>query len=122
MPTAPNKNILDPEPSIAVAKPAVDLASQTLREAFNYGTNLYERCRLTTKAKEDSAFPVLALFLHILQTIDAADVLISNICVEPAKLLIRSAYEAKLGIEYLNETMIRTRGTAWRVALQLSVQ
>lgn len=113
MPTEPDKNIFDPEPFIEAGKPAIELASQTLREAFNYGTNLYEKCRLTSKAEADEAFPVLALFLHILQMIDSAEVLISNICVEPAKLLIRSAFEAKLGLEFMDETMTRTRGIAW---------
>ncbi len=113
MPTEPDKNIFDPEPFIEVGKPAIELASQTLREAFNFGTNLYEKCRMTSKADADEAFPVLALFLHILQMIDSAEVLISNICVEPTKLLIRSAFEAKLGLEFMNETMARTKGIAW---------
>lgn len=113
MPTEPSKNILDPESYIELAKPAINLASQTLREAVNYGTNLYERCRVTSKADDDEAFPVLAQFLHILQMTDSIEVLISNSCVEPAKLLIRSAFEAKLGLEFMNEKMTRTRGIAW---------
>jgi len=109
------QNILDPESYIEIAKPAIDLASQTLREAVNYGTTLYERCRVTLKADTDEAFPVLALFLHILQMIDSIEVLVSNSCIEPAKLLVRSAFEAKLGIEFMNEKMTRTRGIAWIV-------
>jgi len=119
MPTEPDKNIFDPEPSIEVLKPAIELCSQTLREAFNYGTKLYERCRRTSKAEADNAFPVLALFLHILQMIDSAEVLISNNCVEPAELLIRSAFEANLGLEYMNESRTHTRGIAWIVRIIL---
>lgn len=115
MPTEPSKNILDPESYIEIAKPAIDLASLTLREAVNYSTNLYERCRVTSRADTDEAFPVLALFLHILQMIDSVEVLISSSCVEPANLLIRSAFEAKLGLEFMNEKMTRTRGIAWIV-------
>ncbi len=113
MPTEPSKNILDPESDINLAKPAIDLASQTLREAVNHGTTLYERCRTTSKADADEAFPVLALYLHILQMTDSIEVLISNSCIEPAKLLIRSAFEAKLSLEFMNEKMTRTRGIAW---------
>ncbi|MFC2014997.1 hypothetical protein ACFLUP_03295 [Chloroflexota bacterium] len=69
MPTEPDKNLFDPESFIEVAKPAIELSSQALREVFNYGTKLYERCRLTSKAEGDNAFPVLVLFLHILQMV-----------------------------------------------------
>ncbi|MFC1874291.1 DUF5677 domain-containing protein, partial [Chloroflexota bacterium] len=113
MPTEPDKNIFDPEPFIEIVKPAIELASQTIREAFNYGTNLYNKCRLTSKADVDEAYPVLAIYLHVLQMIDSAEILISNICIEPSKLLIRSAFEAKLGLEFMNEKMTRTRGIAW---------
>jgi len=113
MPTEPSKNILDPETDIKLAKPAIDLASQTIREAVYHGTTLYERCRTTSRADADEAFPVLALYLHILQMTDSIEVLISNSCVETANLLIRSAFEAKLSLEFMNKEMIRTRGIAW---------
>lgn len=115
MPTEPSKNILDPESDINLAKPAIDLASQALRETVNHGTTLYERCRKTSRADAEEAFPVLALYLHILQITDSIEVLIVNSCVEPANLLMRSAFEAKLSLEFMNKEMTRTRGIAWLI-------
>jgi hypothetical protein len=46
---------------------------------------------------------------------DAIEVLVYNSCVEPAQLLLRSSFEAKLGMEYMVETMSRTRAIAWMV-------
>ncbi len=113
MPTEPDKNILDTESYKETVQPMIDLASSVLREAVNYASTLYERCRVTKKADNDESYPVLALFLHILQLMDSIEILISNCCIEPANVLIRSAFEASLGLEYICETSTWTRGHAW---------
>ncbi len=115
MPTEPNKNILDTESCKETVKPLIDLASTVLREAVNYSSNLYERCRNSSKADNEESFPILALCLHIIQMIDSVEILLSNCCVEPANILIRSTFEAKLGLDYMSDTMTRTRGLAWIV-------
>ena len=113
MPTESNKNILDTESYKETAQPMIDLASTVLREAVNHASTLYERCRVTKKADNDESYPVLALFLHIIQMMDSVEILISNCCVESANVLVRSAFEAALGLEYMCETSTRTRGLAW---------
>lgn len=113
MPTEPIKHVLDRENDINLAKSMIDIASPVLQEAINYATQLYETCRLSEKASTDDAFPILALYLHIIQMVDSIEVLISNSCVEPAQLLLRSAFEAKLSLEFIIEKMPRTRGIAW---------
>jgi len=76
MPTEPNKNILDTESCKEMVKPLIDLTSTVLREAVNYSSNLYERCRNSSKADNEESFPILALFLHIIQMIDSVEILI----------------------------------------------
>ncbi len=115
MPTEPSEHMLNPESDTDLARPAIEIASPVLREAVNYATKLYERCRMSSKAENEEAFPVLVLYLHIIQMIDSMEVLISNSCVEPAQLLLRSAFEAKLSLEFMVEKMRRTRAIAWIV-------
>ncbi|MFC1871379.1 DUF5677 domain-containing protein [Chloroflexota bacterium] len=115
MPTEPYKPLLNRDLNKALIKELNDIASPALQEAVNYATNLYQKCQGSTKGNTDEAFPVLALYLHIIQLTDAIEVLISNSCVEPAQLLLRSSFEAKLGMEYMTEKMRRTRAVAWMV-------
>ncbi|MFC2021503.1 DUF5677 domain-containing protein [Chloroflexota bacterium] len=113
MPTEPNEHVLNRISDIERAKPMIDIASPVLREAINYGTRLYERCRNTSKASTDEAFPVLALYLHIIQMVDSIEVLVFNSCVEPAQLLLRSAFEARLSLDFMVEKLQRSRAIAW---------
>ena len=119
MPTKPLDYVLDRDVAKVQAKPLIDVASQGLQEVVNYATNAYERCRTSKKGSKEEAFPVIALYLHMIQMTDSVEVLISNCCGPPADLLIRSSFEAKLSIEYILEKKSDRRAVAWLVKRQI---
>lgn len=115
MPTKPLDFVLDRDMSKVQAKPIIDIASPALKEAINYATNVYERCRTSKKGSKEEAFPIIASYLHMIQMVDSIEVLISSCCGAPANLLLRSSFEAKLSIEYMLEKRSRKRAIAWLV-------
>lgn len=115
MPTKPLNLLLDREVDKEQSKPIIDIASPVLQEVVNYATTVYERCRTSKKGGKGEAFPVLASYLHMIQMTDSIEVLISNSCGPPAFLLLRSSFEAKLGIEYIIEKKSEKRALAWMV-------
>jgi len=113
MPTQPYEPLLDRDTS--KIKFIVDTVCPVLQETVNHATNFYQRCQTSQECASDESFPALAMYLHIIQMIDSIEVLISNGCVEPANLLLRSAFEAKLGIGYLLEKNRGQRAISWIV-------
>ncbi len=100
---------IDPNDASA-SKPLIEKASPALQEAINYATTVYERCRTSKKGSTEEAFPVIALYLHIIQMTDSIEVLVSNCCPTPANLLLRSSFEAKLSLQSKPLREIRPRG------------
>lgn len=119
MPTKHLDYVLDRDLSKAQAKQLIDIASPVLQEAINYATNAYERCRLSDKGSKNEAFPVIALYLHIIQMTDSIEVLVSNCCGSPTIPLLRSLFEAKLSIEYILDRRTKKRAVAWLVRKQI---
>ncbi|MFC1917213.1 DUF5677 domain-containing protein [Chloroflexota bacterium] len=115
MPIESFEPILSREFAIGLSKPIIDVASPILKESVNWATNLYPRCQTSKAGEKPEAFSLLALFLHVIQSIDAVEVLVSNSCGTPANLILRSAFEAKLSIEYICEKKSQRRSTAWAV-------
>jgi hypothetical protein len=113
MPTEPYKPILDRD--LTKIKPFSDKISPVLQEVINYATQFYQRCQISKECKGDETYPVLALYLHIIQMADSIEVLISNGCSEPANLLLRSSFEAKLSISYILEKNVSQRSISWMV-------
>jgi hypothetical protein len=115
MPSESFEPILDRDTTKVFAKPIIDIASPILKEAVNWATNLYPRCQTSKAGEKPEAFSLLALFLHVIQSIDAVEVLVSQSCGAPANLILRSAFEAKLSIEYICEKKSQRRSAAWAV-------
>ena len=116
MPTKPLDSMLNRDIDKVQAKLIIDIASPLLQEVINYATNAYERCRTSKNGGKEEAFPVLASFLHIIQMMDSIEVLISSGCGPPGFLLLRSSFEAKLGIEYILDRKGKTRALAWELS------
>jgi hypothetical protein len=115
MPTEPVKEFLDRERVRDISKPVIEIASPLLKEVVNYATNVLDKCQSSKKADKEEAFPLLALYAHIIQMADSAEVLISNGCGPPGYLLLRSSYEARLSIRYLLEKDTDKRSIAWLI-------
>jgi len=113
MSTESFKPILDRDTAIELAKPIIDLASPILKEAVNYATNVYARCSSSKKGRLYEAYPVLASYVHLIQMTDSIEVLISSGCAAPVELLLRSAFEGKLTIEYILEKRSKSKKRAF---------
>lgn len=115
MPNEPFKKLLDRDLSKASLREMIDVASPTLREAVNFGTQAFARCQssVPSDAEPDVDLPALALYYHILEMTDAVEVLVSQCCLVPAKLQLRSSFEAMLSLEYILENDYRQRSFCW---------
>jgi hypothetical protein len=117
MPTQPLDTILDRDLSRVAAKEIIDVASPLLQELVNYGSNLFIRCLTSAKGIIDEDSAVLALYRHTLEMTDGIEVLISQSCPIPAIPLLRSSFEALLGMEFIlqNEKEYIRRSLSWLV-------
>lgn len=59
--------------------------------------------------------PPVMTFLHLIELADAVEILLESSSVHPAKLLLRSMFEATLTIEYLFKADTKRRCFAWLV-------
>lgn len=115
MPTEPVKEFLDRERVRDISKPVIEIASPLLREVINYCTYVLDKCQISKKADKEEAFPLLALYAHMMRMADGIEVLISSGCGAPGYLLLRSSYEARLSIRYLLEKDTDKRSIAWLI-------
>jgi hypothetical protein len=112
MPTQPYEPLLNRNMG-ELLKPVKEALSPVLKEAINYATHFYQRIQTSRECENDETFPIIALYLHIIQMTDSVEVLISNGCAEPANLLLRSSFEAKLAIDYMLEKNTKQRAISW---------
>ena len=87
MPTQPNELLLNRDPK-TLHKIIPEILTPCLQEVVNYGTQFYQRSQISKEFKSDDTYPVLALYLHMVQMTDSIEVLISNGCAEPAKYIL----------------------------------
>ena len=84
MPTEQLKSLLDRDLSIAFAWDRIDPSSRVVKEIVNFSTNAFARCAQSAKGDENEDTAALALYLHIIEMADGAEVLISQCCAVPA--------------------------------------
>lgn len=115
MPTEPFDEVLDRAGAITKADTLIDLTCPMLREAVNYSTHAFARVVETGPGSIHAAAfaaPVV-LFRHAIEVTDAIEVSLSNSCVEPAKLMLRGAFEAMLAVQYVCNADVERRALAW---------
>ncbi|TKJ40353.1 hypothetical protein CEE37_08480 [candidate division LCP-89 bacterium B3_LCP] len=95
----PLEKMLDRDLSIVMAKEEITLTSEALPKVINYSTKLCSRCFPSTPKPSDVA--IIVSYMHIIEMVDAIEVLVSSACVNPAKLQLRSAFEGFLNLQYL---------------------
>jgi hypothetical protein len=104
--------------SKAASKELIDVVSPLLQELVNYATNALARCARSDQIspRRDVDLAVLALYRHVIEVTDGIEVLLSQSCAVPAIPLLRSAFEAHLGIEYILQDEYERRSLSWLVA------
>ncbi|HKK46874.1 MAG TPA: DUF5677 domain-containing protein [Balneolaceae bacterium] len=111
------KSILDRELSLANSREMRKIVSPLIIEVVNYSTNAFGRYASLTKHHRHEDLSILILFIHTIEMMDSIEVLISRSISEPAQLILRSLFEATLGIDYLlqDEKEYLNRSYAWLI-------
>jgi hypothetical protein len=84
-----------------------------LSEIVNQGLAVFARCRQSSKGVGDDDVAPLYLYLHLVEMLDGVDVLVSQSCPLPGTLLLRSAFEAMISLEYILKEDTSRRSRAW---------
>ena len=100
MPTTPPLGLLEREIQKAKVREILNETEPVLKEIVHYGLALYARCTHTAK-RGDENLPILLSYLHLLEMLDAIQVLVSEASIIPSRLQLRSMFEAILTIEYI---------------------
>jgi len=89
--------------------------SEVLEEAVNFGSQVFKWCNESLEGNADKEVPLILLFRHVLELLDAVSILIKESSAEPCKLQLRSLFEALLSINYLLEEDRKERAYAFLV-------
>src|SRR6266446_6134238 len=121
MPTEPLQRLLDRDFHKVEASPVIDVACSLLREIVNYGTNVFGRCEQSVRHAKvqnihvEGHYVILLLYLHVVEMLDALEVLIAASVVIPSFLQLRSAFEAYLQLAWILKEDTRRRVYAYLV-------
>lgn len=89
--------------------------SEVIEETVNFGSLVFKWCNESLEGKADKEVPLILLFRHVLELLDAVSILIKESSAEPCKLQLRSMFEALLSINYLLEEDQEERAYAFLV-------
>lgn len=104
MPTKPLETVIYRELQIARAKKFLGVASPLFQELVNYGSNALIRCASSSTRGENEDLAAINLYRHIIEMTDAFEVMIAGCCAAPTVPIVRSTFEALLGLEYILES------------------
>lgn len=104
MPTKPLETVIYRDLQIARAKKFLTVATPLFKELVNYGSNALIRCATSSTRAENEDLAALNLYRHILEMTDAFEVMIAACCAAPTVPMVRSSFEALLGLEYILES------------------
>ena len=120
MPTDEFKKLLDREFSKAAVRPITELATPLLQELVNSGLMIFRRCEneAARTGKENEDVAAMALYRHVIEMVDAIEVLVANSCGTAAIPVLRSAFEGTLGLLHLlsDDAKYVDRALSWLVA------
>jgi hypothetical protein len=112
------RTILDRELSIGEAREIIDLGSPLLRDLVDHATNTLQRCVESARRQPNEDIAALMLYLTVIEMIDGVEGLVSKACAVPTIPLLRTSFEALLGLEYLfeNQRTYQERSLSWLAA------
>jgi hypothetical protein len=113
MPTDSFKPVLDRDLSRVAAREVINIISPLLQEVVNHASWAFRRFQTGSSGEVSVDVAPFLLFHHAIEMIDGVEVLLSNSCVTAAIPTLRSAFEARLGLEYMLEADYRNRSLAW---------
>lgn len=116
-PTEPWRELLDPEGAKAAAAADIAIACPMLRELVNYGSRVWGLCASQMPEGLDEGIAPARLYYHVLEMVDAIEVLLREASAHSTKLILRSEWEAYLQLAFLlrQTTRYRDATLAWVV-------
>jgi hypothetical protein len=89
--------------------------AEIIEECVNFGTHILAWCSKKPK-KDGSDLTITLIFRHFIESLDAITVLIKHGCADPTEPLLRSIFEALIGLEYILEKDTVQRALSYEVA------
>jgi hypothetical protein len=113
----PSISLLDRDRSLAQARPLIDSLRPPLVDAANYGAQVFGRLVETPREGEvqDERLAILFSYLTLVEMLDGVEVLVSGAAPVPARLALRTQFEALLTIDFILREDTRRRALAWLV-------
>lgn len=109
-----SRRILDRDLSKTLIAEYRTHAAPVLNEVVDEGIAVFERC-LTSRTHENESLALPFLGLHVFEMLDGVSILLADCAPVPARLQMRSVFEAFLKFEYVNEAESERRGNAFMV-------
>ena len=103
------KYILNRDESVSNIKDHFQEEVNLLKSFVDYGTNLIPRCYKQSDREVEDIVVLIVFLKHIISMLDGIQVLISQGCVYPAYLQVRSLFEAHLSIEWILKEKTKER-------------
>jgi len=120
MPTDEYKKLLDREFSRKAVEPISSMSTPLLQELVNNGLMVFRRCEndIAKVGKENQDVAAFALYRHLIEMVDAIEILVAHSCGTAAIPVLRSAFEGALGLLYLldDESKYIDRSLSWLVS------
>lgn len=110
-----NKDVLCRELEPKEYKDLLIQITGIIEECVNFGTHILVWCSEKPK-KDGSDSTIILIFRHIIENLDAITVLIKHGCADPTEPLLRSIFEALIGLEYILEKDTLQRALSYKVA------
>lgn len=112
MPTKAPDSPFDPDHFKVQISTALNIAKPLLEELRNYGLAALARCSYRPGGGDEN-LAILLPYLHLIEMLDGVQILIAESSITPAKLQVRSMFEAALGIEYVSKENTIRRGLSY---------
>jgi len=120
MPTDEYKKLLDREFSRKAVEPISSISTPLLQQLVNNGLMVFRRCEneAAKVGKENQDVAAFALYRHLIEMVDAIEILVAHSCGTAAIPVLRSAFEGALGLLYLlsDESKYVDRSLSWLVS------
>jgi hypothetical protein len=110
----PTEKLLDRDLSRTAVESYRKNAAPALAAVVDYGVAAFERCSASAKGSDEN-MGILFPALHVFEMLDGVEILLREGAVVPTRPLLRSAFEAKLIVEYVTEDESSERGAAYVV-------
>jgi hypothetical protein len=93
---------LERDLSLAITSETRAVGRRVLREVIDEGLGIFARCSKTAQGEEENV-AVLFPFLHLLEMLDGAEVLLDGAAINPAYPVLRAAFESLLSVEWVTK-------------------